>query len=361
VFFYSFNFILILFGTIIPENDYYKKYNIFFWRLLILYFIFIIGFRSEVGGDWQQYLYHFNSTNNLPLLKFNFELTGDIAYLLLVKISVFLNSNIILVNLFSAIIVMFAIKFFCEKQKNKFISLLILYPYFILIVIMGYNRQGIAASIILLSIVFFFNRRIFLLIFSLLLATLFHKTALLAFSLLLLYPKNLYNRKIIASSIISAIVIFNLYFFIFYDSINRIIYFFIIDPHFSSDGVYLRLLYFFIPIIIFILLRDKFKISKYEDRLIVFSSLIILISSPLIITYSSLIDRILIYFTFLQVLIFLNFYAQIKILKFKTIFHLFIAVFYYFYIYIWFSYSSYSEWWLPYKFDVNIFKYIENI
>ena len=357
MFIYIFNFFLIAFGSIIPTKDNFKNYNQLYWNFLIIYLIVFVGFRYEVGGDWLQYLYLFQNIQILPITQFNFKLT-DLAYLILLKISILINANIILVNLITSVICFYSIKVFCETQKDKYISLLILYPYFITVVIMGYVRQGIAASIILLALVFFLKRKIYLLILSLVIASLFHKSAIFSFFLLLIYPEKLNRRKFTLIVLLLTILILIFYYFFLYQSINRIIYYFIYNISFDSKGAYLRIIYFIPPIFILFFFKDKIIINKFEKRLYYSSSIIILILMPLIYWFSTLIDRVLIYFVFLQVYISLKFYELLTRRFHIIIFCLFLICFYLTYLVMWFNFSRYSIWWSNYNFNINIFKYI---
>tara|TARA_A100001011_G_C14321259_1_gene850777 strand:- start:317 stop:1411 length:1095 start_codon:yes stop_codon:yes gene_type:complete len=361
MFIYSFNYILILFGSIIFKNKNFNKYENIYWLLLLIYLYLFIGLRYEIGGDWEQYQYHFNFNSNLPLIELSFELTGDIAYLLLVKISNFLNTNIIFVNLLSALIIIYCLKYFTEKSKNKFLALLTLYPYFIVVVILGYNRQGIAASIFLLSIIYFLERKFFLLLLSLFFATMFHKSAIICFLIFFLYPNNMNKEKIFFVGAILLSVISILYFFIFYDSINRGFFYFLYEPHFTSSGVYFRLLFYLLPVLIIFIFYNFLNFTKFENRLYVITSILVIFSIPFSYYFSSFIDRILVYFIFLQPLIITKFYYNLSSNVSRVYFFLTVSLFYFFYMMIWFVFSDYSEWWVPYNFDINIFKYSTNI
>ncbi len=59
---YWFFFALAAIGALSPFHI-KKNLDVFFWLLLLIIYIFVIGFRYEVGGDWSTYIHGSNLFN----------------------------------------------------------------------------------------------------------------------------------------------------------------------------------------------------------------------------------------------------------------------------------------------------------
>ena len=135
-------FIYILFLFILSILGIYKK-RITILNIIILFFVLVlfIGFRYEVGTDWQMYLLRIDSRGDQSLsdlLKRGME----IGFASLESIAYTFGRKIVIVNTLSGIIFIYGLIKYCKKQAYPWLALLIAYPVLILLVSICNPRQA---------------------------------------------------------------------------------------------------------------------------------------------------------------------------------------------------------------------------
>ena len=149
----------------------------FFYYIVGLFFIFFIGLRYKIGCDWESYITlidKYLSFNILEILRYNltgysYEHTPDQYFFIQELGHVFLSiisKNIYVLNLIYATIFVIPLFYFCWKLKRTYLSLLISYPYYMIVVGMGPIRQAACISILMISIIFISKKKIFFTFYS---------------------------------------------------------------------------------------------------------------------------------------------------------------------------------------------------
>ena len=121
-------------------------------------------------------------------------LNASLVYVLINKIALFRNP-VHYVNFISSIIFMFSLAFFLKNTPNRWLALAISFPIIILILGMGYARQGLAFSFSLFLIKALEDKKILKSILFIFLSILSHKSALF-FSSILLFLFSFLSQKI---------------------------------------------------------------------------------------------------------------------------------------------------------------------
>lgn len=143
----------------------------------------MIGLRYEVGGDWINYLTLYQDLFFQP---FGEALRQtDPGYAFLNWLAARLGWRIWFVNLGCAILFMAGLGRLAWRQPNPWLAILVAVPYLIIVVAMGYTRQGAAIGIICWAVADASARRIPRLVILVGLAALLHKTAILFLPILL--------------------------------------------------------------------------------------------------------------------------------------------------------------------------------
>ena len=128
--------------------------------------------------------------------------------------------------------------------------------------------------------------------------------------------------------------------------------------HLDSKGAIFRYVFNFIPAIIFIFFNKKLSNNENERKVLLLLSSFIIISLPLVFYSSTFTDRILLYFTIIQIIVLPRLYRiQISNYYYKYYYkiheHLIslLIILAYSLLYItWFSYSVFSvKAWVPYQ------------
>ena len=333
------------------KSYFYIQYE-FFFRITGLFFILIfMGFKFHVGGDWGTYLNTFNdiASGKKKILG----ISDDIGWYFLNYFIIKLNLSFVFLNLVSAIIFLTGIHVNAKLYQNYWLFYLILLPYFIFIVGMGYTRQTISIGLLLVSISFLLresNYKNFIISITLILiGTLFHKSVFI-FIVLPLFIMRFHLLKM-GIIILSMYLSFFTIFFLFLDEslFRRLVYFF--QSSYSSYGSYLRTLVLFLLAIFNLFIINFFekniqkkKYNKYFSILLVAISFLILLSPSTVI-----IDRILLYFHILFASSVLTLYEYSKN-QYNKFFILYFAIFLGFaFCIIWFNFAENAFSWVPYK------------
>jgi len=331
-------------------NFYYKRK--LFFRILGLFSILIfMGFKFHVGGDWGTYINYFNEI--ISKNKFQFKVTDDIGWQFLNYFIWKINLPFPFLNLVSAIIFLIGIHLNAKLYENYWLFYLILLPYFIFVVGMGYTRQSISIGLLLISISFLLKesnfKTFFISILLILLGSLFHKSVLIFIILpLLVMRKNIFQFGII---ILLMYLFFIVTFFLLLDGniFRRIIYFFQVS--YSSFGAYLRTFILIILAIFNLFIVNNLEKNSLKKRYNKnFSILLLIISFFIFLSPSTvIIDRILLYFHVLFASSLLTLYSYSKN-EFNKNLILNSSVFLGFaFLIIWFNFAENAFSWLPYK------------
>jgi len=320
-----------------------KKYSYerLIWSFYLIFLIIFIGLRHEVGGDWNAYNKYFEEYKFFDLL--NLDISSDFVYIFINKISNLLGIGIYGVNLICATIFVLAINSFLIKTKNKWLGLLLFCPIVIIIMGMGYARQGLAFAFGLFLIVSLEDRKIITSLIYFVLAVFSHKTALcfmLYYFFYFLYYK---NYKLLFICIVSSIL---LYLF-FFNLLNHLLYFYLgSGQHMFALGALPRALLITSVAIVFLYNINDLGLSNYQKFFYKYLSYIILLIGPFLFLTSIAADRILLYFCVIKI-IFVSF-ADLENRSLKFLANGIILL-YITYFTLWLSIGVNSIKWLPYS------------
>lgn len=172
-------------------------------KKILLFFIFLLlvfqdGLRWRTGTDWIPYLKYFYQDPAYSW--FAFEPGYDLLNVIVRNV---FNNYTVFLLIHAVIIYTLYIKAMVKLTNLPIVALLIFYS--LMIGYMGMNRQHIALAICLYSITFILTKEKYKFLIAILIATLFHFTALL---FLICYPLNRkINLKIVIGSLLASIAI----------------------------------------------------------------------------------------------------------------------------------------------------------
>lgn len=178
-------FFLLSFSALIKVNE--KQAVRFVGGVLII----LIGFRYEVGGDWNAYLRMVEEAKGASVSDALFR--TDPAYGLLNWIGANWFGGIYFVNFVCALLSVGSLVHFCNRQINPSLALLVAIPFIATVIFAGLTRQGVAIGLGMLAMLAIQERRIWRYFKYSCLAILFHKTAVCLIFLSLTFP--LIDRK----------------------------------------------------------------------------------------------------------------------------------------------------------------------
>ena len=365
----TFYLIPFIFLTILTSLESKNKLNFLtqnrlIYYLIALFFIIFIGLRYEIGCDWEQYKVMFekiDSKNNFDILKNfirvdNFSRLPELGHILITKIS----QNIYILNSIYAILFSLPLFYFCSKLKRKYFSLLISYPYYVIVVGMGPIRQAACISFLMLSILFISNKKYYSHFFISIISILIHQSSIIFNSLILgsLLTK---FRSIKFSKLNTFLIILALIVFLFClpSTINKIyLYFTLYKKINSSNGImYLPpaksaiLLWIMnlVPSLIFLTNKKNFNINYNLKNIFTLFSIIEILLLPIILIQSVIGYRFLLYL-FPNSIYITSLIPDLNILKIKKIYIVNFLIFIAFITLItWLKFAYHSSCWVPYK------------
>ena len=176
----------------------------------------MIGFRYQVGGDWIPYVHIFERAQYQDF--FELGRHGDVGYQALNWTAQELSFPFWSVNLVTGLIFSWGLARFARSTPNPWTALVVAIPYLVIVVAMGYTRQGAAIGILMCGIADFHKKgSLTRVAVYIVLAALFHKTAVVCLPLFFFGAR---GSKTINITLLAAFSIV-LYQFFLSDSIGR--------------------------------------------------------------------------------------------------------------------------------------------
>lgn len=347
---YIINFLLILEALTISyiqklKSDVKLVISILFTMWLCIF----IGLRHEVGGDWNNYLRHYEE---LYYESFAVRVKEwNPGYVIIQYISKYLGLGIYGVNTIAGLIFLCSFWVFLTYFKiPAYWGFLIAYPYVIMVVVNGYTRQGVALGFLLIAIRLLCEYKIFLTIGFLMLASTFHESALI-FSLWIAweYVKNDFSiRKLVISVLflfLIGILLINLS--IRLDTLVEIY----INRQLESKGQMIRGFVNLLPFILLIIFRNRWQ-KRYGDwgfwilpGLVTF----ILTFVGYTLNISTLADRLTLYFYPIQFIVYPRLINLINTLVYKYVYIILVVLLHFSMLISWLLFAIHRDSWVPYN------------
>lgn len=341
----------------------------FVWFCVWLWLTALIGFRYNVGGDWGAYLDYLLNVTDIALIDVFSK--SDPGYQLLNWVSAKMNWDIYGVNLIGGAIFAFGLVSFCRSQPRPWLALTVAIPYLVIVVAMGYSRQGIALGLAMLGLVRLGNKSTLGFVVWVAMAATFHKSAVLLLPIAALATAR--SRYWTAVWVGLAMII--LYYLLVGKDADALYTNYVVAQY-QSEGAQIRLLMNALPAVILLIWRRRFRFAESEERLWTWFSIISLGFLCLLMTTpaTTALDRMALYMLPLQLVVFGRLPhvlgLQEKHSQPRTqptvssvpgagtssvggIVHLLtVAVLLYYGVvqFIWLNFAAFSHLWLPYRF-----------
>jgi hypothetical protein len=302
----------------------------------------LIGFRYQVGADWLTYKFIFqraSSSDLWAILKL-----GDPAYQGLNWIVQQAGMDIWLVNIVCAIIFTWGLFRFCLIQPAPWAAALLAIPYVVVVVAMGYTRQGVALGILMAGLASF-SRNASPIRFAVyvMAAALFHRSAVVAFPLVALAT----NRNRAMNLLLAIAVSIMLYDFFLGDALDEYVENYI-KTRYSSQGAAIRLAMNMVAVGALWVFGQRLRFTEVEHKLwrnFAFATVLLLVL--LVVTPSTTaVDRMSIYVMPLEIAVL----ARLPI-AFRTRLPAAVSIvaFSFAVQFVWLNFAQHSKYWVPYR------------
>ena len=314
--------------------------------LTILLIGLLIGLRFEVGSDWFTYIRHFVLAGTIEFG--DIPVAGDPGYVLLNWLVSQLGGDVWLVNTACAALFCWGLLSFAKTQPRPWLALSIAIPYLVIVVAMGYTRQGVAIGLAMRGFVALGGDRSNLrFVLWVLAAATFHKSAVLIIPIAALAEDR--GRLWTATWVGGASILG--YFTLLESSVDRLIYIYVAREY-DSGGTAIRVAMNAIPALLLLLYRRRFPMRPYEKRLWLILALIALALVPALVLSpsSTAVDRVALYVIPLQLVVlsrvpdvFARSARGARFLAFLVVAYSASVQF------VWLNYASHAGDWLPYQ------------
>lgn len=317
------------------------------WFVVGLVLTLLIGLRYEVGGDWFAYFYYLDDVAGLPFDEVF--LKGDPGYHLLNWLSLELDWDIFGVNVIAGAIFAVGLLAFCRHLPRPWLALAVAVPYLVIVVAMGYTRQGVALGLAMLGLVALGRKGTVGFVFWVMLAATFHKTAVLLLPLAALAGAN--NRFVAIAWGVGSLA---LGYWLFLEDSAEKLYVNYVEAEYQSSGAMIRLVMNLVPAAILFIWRKKFAFSEAEWRLWFLFALIsmALFGAFLASPASTAVDRIALYMLPLQLVVFAHVPDVLADARETDVSVPLLGVLAYYGLvaFVWLNFADHSFAWLPYRF-----------
>jgi len=324
------------------------------WCLYGTLLILLIGFRHEVGGDWDNYIINNEVYTGLSSVSFFslFDLNGvglvsDIGFLAIHWISMNYFNGIYATNFIMAIIFILGLFRLCRNMPIPWLALTISVPYLIVVVSMGYTRQSAAIGLILWGLVDLMHNNKGKAYFSIITAVLFHKTAI--FMLPIIYFSNHPGSKNSIKHSILIILFLLIFSILLYSRIEYMVYSYLLPSVVQPSGSTVRILLNILPAVTFLSLKKAWS-QKYKDAHVwtIFSIMSFLLFLLNFVTPIAA-DRLSLYLMPLQIVVFSRIPSLISDKNIKSMFVIGVILLYIAILFVWLYFGVFSKFWLPYN------------
>lgn len=315
------------------------------WVVVILALTLVIGLRFEVGADWGAYIDYFDYAQTISFA--NVVQLSDPGYQLINWLSGRLGWGIAGVNLVCGLIFCYGLAKFCRSTPRSWLALTVALPYMLIVVAMGYSRQGIALGFAMLGLVALVRSHNITFILWILLAALFHKSAVLLLPIAgMVATKNKYWLILWGGGV--GAILYGLLLEAYVESLYSLY----IEGGYQSQGVYIRIAMNAVPAFLFLLFRKEFPMTPAELSLWQWMSVISLALIPLlfIIPSTTLLDRAALYILPLQIVVFSylpdilrRYFRSSRLVVVLIVFYCSIVLF------VWLNFANHASSWVPYQ------------
>lgn len=322
-----------------------ETFGALMWWGLGACFALAIGLRFQVGADWDSYDAQFLHAAGLEFFEVFYQV--DPGYVFFNWLSARLGYGLTGANLLSASVFVIGLFAFCRTMPRPWLALGIAVPYLVVVVAMGYTRQSVAIGIVLIAMTCLTRQRPFAFLGYLIIASLFHRTALIMAPLAVVSL----DRKRVWSTT-AAVGFVGLGAYAVLNEAFRALYQNYIVAGYESEGAVVRLLMCALPATLFLLRGKRFRFSSTEStvwRLVSWASIGLLLALGLG-PYTTAIDRIGLYLLPVQIVVFSRFPDAFGRFGGNNDGAVFGVLGYYgIVLFTWLNFAAHASWWVPYQ------------
>lgn len=323
-----------------------ERHSIIWPTLLGLVIALAIGLRYKVGVDWSSYIHIFEDISYVDL--FASMSRTDPSFGIINWIVAQADWGYWVVNLACGALFTWGLFTFCFRLPNPWLGIAVATPYLILVVAMGYSRQGVAVGCTMLGLAALSRHSLAKALFWVFVAASFHKSAIVVIPIVALaYTRN--RLVVIGMSTVLAVAA---YYFFVASQLQILVSRYGETSSFESQGTLLRMAMNLTPALLYLGTMRRFPISDFQRAMWRNFALLAILSFPLffLLPSSTPLDRLALYIIPLQIFM-LSWLPNIFKADGGPNRQLVVVVLVYSAIvqFVWLNFASHSYAWDPYR------------
>ncbi len=315
------------------------------WLFVISAITLFVGLRYQVGGDWYAYVRIFEQSQFLsPEEAIS---RGDAGYWALNYFVGQSGGSLIWVNLAAGLLFSIGTTVFCLSLPRPWLALAAAFPYVIIVVGMGYARQGVALGFVMVGLVALSRERFIWFLVWVAVGALFHKTAIV---MIALGAASVNKNRFLWIPIIGIAGVGGYVAFLA-DYADQMIAGYI-GADYTSSGALIRISMNLFPGMLFLIYRKRFFVSAAASK---FWTVAALLSAALFLAIfagvpSTALDRMALYLLPLQLFVFSHLpHVLGGTRQQETAVTAGILGYYALVLFVWLNFAAHSQWWIPYR------------
>lgn len=311
------------------------------WIALGLFFTICIGCRFHIGGDWGSYLLYYEREIGRA---FTDPIKGDPGFILLNRLMTQLDWKVYGVNLACGLIFTSGLIVFCRGLYRSWLGIAVAVPYVLVVIAMGYARQGVALGFIFWGLAYLEKGKFIPYVLFIVVAALFHKTAVIMIPLGIFLYRQGWLYRIIAV----ALVVSGLWNALMEKEVDHL-WSAYVEQQMYSQGAFIRVAMNSLAAVFLLKYWKQWK-QVYPNALLWLWMAYGAIACVFVVGFATTaVDRLALYLTPLQVVVFsrLPFLAR-KEYHPDTIV-VWILLGYGAVLFVWLNFATHALYWLPYR------------
>ncbi len=315
---------------------------------LLVFLTLLIGLRVNVGGDWGNYLPFLDRAAGLSFAEVLQE--KEPGYVLLNWLAAQWGGGVFLVNTFCGLIFSIGLLCFCRNQPRPWLALTIAFPYLVVVVAMGYSRQGVAIGLEMLALLALERDRLLQFLGWIALAALFHRTVLV----MLLLPAATLTGTLRTTQLIRLALVagagYGLYTSLLAPDLDYYVQGYLVADY-QSEGAQIRVALCLLPALLFLPNRRLFRLPPTVDRIWNLVSWLAVAAAIGLVTVASstAVDRLALYLIPLQIFVG-NRLPETRLFGLSpTSWSEYLILFSLAVLLVWLMFAKHASRWLPYS------------
>lgn len=315
---------------------------------VLLFLTLLIGLRDGVGGDWGNYIPYLDQVAGLRFAEVLQQ--TEPGYALLNWLALQWGGGVFFVNTVCGLIFSIGLLRFCQAQPRPWLALTIAFPYLVVVVAMGYSRQGVAIGLEMLALLALQRDRLLQFLGWIALAALFHRTVLV----LLLLPASTLSGSLRFSQLIRLGLLlgagYGLYSAILAPDLDYYIQGYL-EAEYQSQGALIRVSLCLLPALIFLPNRRLFQLAPISQRIWTLLAWLAVAAAIGLATVASstAVDRLALYLIPLQIFVGCRLPETRLFGLTSASWNQLVIVFSLAVLVVWLLFAQHAQYWLPYR------------